>query len=265
MANVKGHDADNAVIYVKASGAGTDLDPYIPEHTVAGGATAALQGALTETAPATDTASSGLNGRLQRIAQRLTSLIALLPAALGQQDRVNSLAVTLSTEDVAALTAGGAGDASAANQQEVIDILTAVTDVPNGRVLVEANVLDRTEDSITVYAEDLSFATATITTTSATSIVSAPAAGNHLVIKKFSYQLREDVDTTATLRPGSGGTDVMAYDLDYTGANAPTTVGLDFGSGGYPLATATALYGKLSAAPSTGGVRFNIWYVVRPD
>lgn len=34
-------------------------------------------GALTETAPATDTASSGLNGRLQRIAQRITSLIAL--------------------------------------------------------------------------------------------------------------------------------------------------------------------------------------------
>lgn len=39
-------------------------------------------GSLTEVAPATDTASSGLNGRLQRIAQRLTSLIALLPAAL---------------------------------------------------------------------------------------------------------------------------------------------------------------------------------------
>lgn len=33
-------------------------------------------GALTETAPATDTASSGLNGRLQRVAQRITSLIA---------------------------------------------------------------------------------------------------------------------------------------------------------------------------------------------
>ncbi|MEF3074122.1 hypothetical protein V2P20_03700 [Methylobacter sp. Wu1] len=39
-------------------------------------------GSLTEAAPATDTASSGLNGRLQRIAQRLTSLIALFPAAL---------------------------------------------------------------------------------------------------------------------------------------------------------------------------------------
>jgi hypothetical protein len=39
-------------------------------------------GDLTEAAPATDTASSGLNGRLQRIAQRLTSLIALFPSAL---------------------------------------------------------------------------------------------------------------------------------------------------------------------------------------
>ncbi len=40
-------------------------------------------GGVTETAPANDTASSGLNGRLQRIAQRLTSLIALLPTSLG--------------------------------------------------------------------------------------------------------------------------------------------------------------------------------------
>lgn len=45
-------------------------------------AEAVLVGAVTEAAPATDTASSGLNGRLQRIAQRLTSMIALLPAAL---------------------------------------------------------------------------------------------------------------------------------------------------------------------------------------
>lgn len=55
-------------------------------------------GALTETAPATDTASSGLNGRLQRIAQRLTSLIALLPASLGQKTKAASLAVTLASD-----------------------------------------------------------------------------------------------------------------------------------------------------------------------
>lgn len=39
-------------------------------------------GSLTEAAPATDTASSGLNGRLQRIAQRLTTLLAVFPATL---------------------------------------------------------------------------------------------------------------------------------------------------------------------------------------
>lgn len=53
--------------------------------TGAGDATAANQvitnteiGIVTETAPGTDTASSGLNGRLQRIAQRITSLITAL-------------------------------------------------------------------------------------------------------------------------------------------------------------------------------------------
>ena len=61
-------------------------------------------GDITETAPASDTASSGLNGRLQRIAQRLTSIIALLPSSLGQKARASSLAVTLSSEDVTALT-----------------------------------------------------------------------------------------------------------------------------------------------------------------
>ncbi len=41
-----------------------------------------LTGALTETAPATDTASSGVNGRLQRIAQRLTTIIAGIPVTV---------------------------------------------------------------------------------------------------------------------------------------------------------------------------------------
>lgn len=43
-----------------------------------------LVGSLTETAPASDTASSGLNGRLQRIAQRLTTVIAGIPLLAGE-------------------------------------------------------------------------------------------------------------------------------------------------------------------------------------
>ena len=57
-----------------------------------------LVGAVNETAPASDTANSGLNGRLQRIAQRLTSLIALVPASLGQKTMANSMAVTLASD-----------------------------------------------------------------------------------------------------------------------------------------------------------------------
>ena len=68
-------------------------------------AAATLVGAVTETAPASDTASSGLNGRLQRIAQRLTSLIALVPASLGSKAASASLSVVpagLEYETVAA-------------------------------------------------------------------------------------------------------------------------------------------------------------------
>lgn len=55
-------------------------------------------GGVTETAPGSDTASSGLNGRLQRVAQRLTSLIALLPTSLGQKTKANSLPVVLPSD-----------------------------------------------------------------------------------------------------------------------------------------------------------------------
>lgn len=54
-------------------------------------------GTRNETAPATDTAASGLNGRLQRIAQHLTTLLGRWPAALGQTTAVNSLPVVLAS------------------------------------------------------------------------------------------------------------------------------------------------------------------------
>lgn len=72
-------------------------------------------GALVEAVPASDTASSAINGRLQRIAQRITSLIALLPASLGAKARAASLAVTLSTEDAALFPASVGSKAAAAS------------------------------------------------------------------------------------------------------------------------------------------------------
>lgn len=66
----------------------------------------ALIGAVNETAPANDTASSGLNGRLQRVAQNVASLSDRLPASLGQKAKAAALAVTLANdEDLLALLA----------------------------------------------------------------------------------------------------------------------------------------------------------------
>lgn len=70
-------------------------------------AEAVLVGAVNETAPASDTASSGLNGRLQRIAQRLTSLIALFPSSLGQKTSANSLAVVLPSDQTVPILQSG--------------------------------------------------------------------------------------------------------------------------------------------------------------
>lgn len=64
---------------VVSNSSGTDISPATSTNQTA---QSTLIGAVDETAPASDTASSGLNGRLQRIAQRLTSLIALVPTAL---------------------------------------------------------------------------------------------------------------------------------------------------------------------------------------
>lgn len=56
-------------------------------------------GATNETAPVSDTATVGLNGRLQRVAQNLTALTALFPQALGQANKAASLPVTLASDE----------------------------------------------------------------------------------------------------------------------------------------------------------------------
>lgn len=84
-----------------------------------------LIGSVTETAPASDTASSGLNGRLQRIAQRLTSLIALIPAALGQGTMAQSMRVVIASDQ----SAIKADHTSTGIGSGVTTVTTAGTDV----------------------------------------------------------------------------------------------------------------------------------------
>jgi hypothetical protein len=72
-------------------------------------------GAVTETAPASDTASSGLNGRLQRVCQNITSLIAALAAGISVRFSARSArgrqvtTITSSTAETTIITAGSTG------------------------------------------------------------------------------------------------------------------------------------------------------------
>lgn len=84
-----------------------------------------LIGSVTETAPASDTASSGLNGRLQRVAQRITSLIALLPASIGTKTAAASFPVVLASDQTLPLPTGAA---TAANQSSELTLIGAVTE-----------------------------------------------------------------------------------------------------------------------------------------
>lgn len=85
-----------------------------------------LLGAVTETAPASDTASSGLNGRLQRIAQRLTSLIALIP-------NVNTIAFfTRVSDGTSNLAIKSASTAAAAADPAAVVSLSPNSPLPSG-------------------------------------------------------------------------------------------------------------------------------------
>ena len=98
-----------------------------------------LIGPVTEVAPATDTASSGLNGRLQRIAQRITSLIGLLPASIGQKANAASLAVSLSTEQQVILSSLDT-KLSTLITSNAVRLLTSVTNVAVSNISVGAPV-----------------------------------------------------------------------------------------------------------------------------
>lgn len=110
--------------------------------TGSGGTTDTLVGAVNETAPASDTASSGLNGRLQRIAQRITSLIALIPASLGAKAASASFSVVnagLEYETVAASQTAQAMGATGATGDFLSHVVISPGTTSPGNVIILDN------------------------------------------------------------------------------------------------------------------------------
>lgn len=166
---------------VYISGISLDAAAQMPGGSAgAGGATAANQatqttqlGSVTETAPATDIASSGLNGRLQRIAQRLTSLLTGIVLAAGE-NLIGKVAGTASvviptiTVDTAAYAAGDTvgGKITLANAVRIsggssllysIHIFDRSNQKPTGNILIfNANptAATTTDNAAFVYSTD---------------------------------------------------------------------------------------------------------------
>ena len=166
-------------------------------------------GALTETAPGTDTASSGLNGRLQRIAQRLTSLIALLPAALvGGRLDVN-LGAAPATVTVGALPAGANNigtvelSATALAALETITVAQVTAAIPAG----SNNIGD--VDVLSIAAGDNNIGNV--------DLASAIPAGTNLI-----GRVNPEPETTGglTIGPGSGRSLISAATTNATSVKA---------------------------------------------
>ena len=162
-------------------------------------------GATNETAAATDTATSGINGLLKRIAQRLTSLIALLPASLGQKTVANSLAVVVSS-DQSAIPVTLSGVATAAGQALA---LAGATSIASGQVTAGA--------AATLAAARATRRCVTILNTDALlSVYIGPAtvtSGNGMLLRA-GVQVR--IETTALIQVlAASGSPVVTYMEEY--------------------------------------------------
>ena len=145
-------------------------------------------GALTEAAPGTDTASSGLNGRLQRLAQRITTLIA----------NIGSSADTV-------LTTGNAGSIASYLRTIMEQSLSAVASVINvtqvgGNAIATGNgVVGTGVQRVAIASDNTAFPV---------NATSTPAASAHALIPAPStYRLLSALASTngANIK-GSAGT-----------------------------------------------------------
>jgi hypothetical protein len=113
-------------------------------------------GTVTETAPATDIASSGINGRLQRVAQRITSLIGLLPTSLGAKTAANSLATTLATDDLLVAAVGPASATVATSDTGTFSLIALVK-----RLLVQSNSASARVAEVVTKSDTVNFTNGT--------------------------------------------------------------------------------------------------------
>jgi len=196
----------------------------------------ARTGSLTESAPGTDTASSGINGRLQRIAQRITSLITALGSPFQAGASIGNTTFASTQATAANLNATVVGTGTFAVQ---LATNTPVGNVAHdgvdsgapikigGRARTSENtavvnndrvdsIYDKVGKQVVLpYAIPENFVSGAITTamtgTTSTSLVAAPAAGlRNYITTIIVSNAHATVGTDVIIQDGTGGTTLMS-------------------------------------------------------
>lgn len=197
----------------------------------------ALVGATGETAPASDTASSGLNGRLQRIAQRITSLIALVPAALvgGRFD------INVGGFGGTAVVNGGLAGSQSVGGTVANNVAPTGNPVPLAGIAVSSEPTANTATRVSQLLTDL-----------VGKLIVLPYANPENNLIGTITTSMTGTTSTAVSGMGAQGAGIRNYVTSIIISNAHATVGTDVilqdGSGGTTLGTfpAAAVYGGVA-------------------
>ncbi|MER9056412.1 hypothetical protein [Mesorhizobium sp. M0910] len=201
-------------------------------------AEAILLGAVTETAPASDTASSGLNGRLQRIAQRLTSLIAGLLSATAMSDAAR---VPVSQLDGLAVS-GSATSAAVLFTQDMLgyeSIVVQVTSIGVGNTVTFEASADNTNWFACAGLRSLDIGSvAPQTTTTVTALLQFPRKARYFRARVSVY--------------GSGTVTAVG---ELSKVSVSSVAGVNVANNSLPIVGAAAHDAAISGAPLRGGAR----------
>lgn len=180
-----------------------------------------LVGALTEGAPGTDTASSGLNGRLQRIAQHLTSLLGRFPAAGTLADNTANPTTTgaaaymmcfdgttwdrcvIGGDSTAGSISSTSGPQAMLDVTTDLDAETARTDGQGVKALGDS--LGRSLTLLGCNRENRIRGQATINDGSSTSVIAAQGSGVIAEIYAIEIANTSASDLSVDIRDGTGG------------------------------------------------------------
>lgn len=132
MANVKVKNADNSDAYLKASGAGTDLDPHIPEHLETNSA------AIKTAVETLDNAISGSEMQVDVVTSALPSGAATAAnqtTLIGHVDGIEGLLTTIDADTGTLAVVGGGVEATALRVTLASDSTGVVSVDDNGGAL----------------------------------------------------------------------------------------------------------------------------------